>query len=97
MVNNAYGIWCTKIGNSIKEGMKNGECTVVVQSTDKNFMVPVGGSFIFSNDNKYLEKSKVWSYLVSSKYPGRANGSPIVDMFITLLSMGKSTLKDLKK
>jgi O-phospho-L-seryl-tRNASec:L-selenocysteinyl-tRNA synthase len=54
VVNNAYGVWCSKIANSIKEGMKNGECTVVVQSTDKNFMVPVGGSIIFSNEDKYL-------------------------------------------
>jgi O-phospho-L-seryl-tRNASec:L-selenocysteinyl-tRNA synthase len=60
-------------------------------------MVPVGGSFIFCNDPNILDKSIVAFYIVSSKYPGRANGSPIVDMFITLLSMGKSTLKDLKK
>lgn len=59
-------------------------------------MVPVGGSFIFANSSKIIEKSKLLSYLVSSKYPGRANGSPILDMFITLLSMGKSTLKTLK-
>mgnify|MGYP002783965944 CR=1 FL=1 len=48
LVNNAYGIWCSKIANSIKEGMRQGECTIVVQSTDKNFMVPVGGAFVFA-------------------------------------------------
>ena len=48
LVNNAYGVWCSKIANSIKEGTRQGECTVVVQSTDKNFMVPVGGSFVFT-------------------------------------------------
>lgn len=37
--------------------MRRGECTVVVQSTDKNFMVPVGGSFVFSSDQTMLAKS----------------------------------------
>jgi len=35
-------------------------------------------------------------YLVSAKYPGRASGSPIVDLFITLLAMGKKSLQELK-
>jgi O-phospho-L-seryl-tRNASec:L-selenocysteinyl-tRNA synthase len=58
LVNNAYGIWCSKIANSIKEGFRKGECTVVVQSTDKNFMVPVGGSFVFSQQPDFIDKSK---------------------------------------
>jgi len=49
VVNNAYGIWCTKIAHQIKQGIEKGECSVVVQSMDKNFMVPVGGSIIFTN------------------------------------------------
>lgn len=57
VVNNAYGIWCSKIAHMMGEGWKKGECTVVVQSTDKNFMVPVGGSFVFCQDSKLLEKS----------------------------------------
>ena len=58
VVNNAYGIWCSKIAHMIKEGYTKGECTVVVQSTDKNFMVPVGGSFIFCQQTEHLTKSK---------------------------------------
>lgn len=56
VVNNAYGVWCSKIAHMIKEAFK-AECTVVVQSTDKNFMVPVGGSFVFCKDPALLEKS----------------------------------------
>lgn len=97
LVNNAYGIWCSKIANCIKEGIRQGECTIVVQSTDKNFMVPVGGAFIFTQQPTLLDKSTFYSYVVSSKYPGRASGSPIVDLFITLLSMGKSTIRQLRK
>ena len=63
-------------------GTKNGKLDVVIQSTDKNFMVPVGGSVVFSNDEKIIKK-------ISEIYPGRASGAPIVDLFITLLSMGK--------
>lgn len=58
VVNNAYGIWCTKIASQIQEGMKKGECTLVVQSTDKNFMVPVGGSIIFTQKEEMLKKSR---------------------------------------
>lgn len=92
VVNNAYGIWCSKIAHLIKEGTSKGECTVVVQSTDKNFLVPVGGSFIFCKDSTLLNKSTACFNLVSAQYPGRASGSPIVDLFITLLSMGKKTI-----
>jgi O-phospho-L-seryl-tRNASec:L-selenocysteinyl-tRNA synthase len=48
VVNNAYGVWCSKIANKLKEASRKGECTIVVQSTDKNFLVPVGGSIIFA-------------------------------------------------
>jgi O-phospho-L-seryl-tRNASec:L-selenocysteinyl-tRNA synthase len=57
VVNNAYGIWCSKIANSLKEAQRKGECTAVIQSTDKNFMVPVGGSFIFCQQQPLLDKS----------------------------------------
>jgi O-phospho-L-seryl-tRNASec:L-selenocysteinyl-tRNA synthase len=60
-------------------------------------MVPVGGSIVFARDSKMLEKSTFFISLVSGKYPGRASGSPIVDLFITLLTMGKSTINTMKK
>ncbi len=49
-------------------------------------MVPVGGAFVFSNDKKIIKD-------LSEIYPGRASNAPIVDLFITLLSMGKKNLK----
>jgi O-phospho-L-seryl-tRNASec:L-selenocysteinyl-tRNA synthase len=45
-------------------------------------MVPVGGALIYGN-NKKLIKS------VGEMYPGRASAAPILDLFITLLSLGK--------
>jgi O-phospho-L-seryl-tRNASec:L-selenocysteinyl-tRNA synthase len=60
----------------------------VVQSTDKNFLVPVGGAIIASSSSSFLT-------LVSSNYPGRASIAPILDIFITLLSMGESGYRSL--
>lgn len=90
VLNNAYGLQCSKIANAIKESMRSGRLDCVVQSTDKNFMVPVGGSIIFSQKPQTIKQ-------ISEKYPGRACSSPIVDLFITLLEMGKSGLKQLYK
>ena len=59
---------------------------------DKNFLVPVGGSIIFTQTEETLKKSKIIIYLVSSKYPGRASSGPIVDLFLTFLSMGKNNI-----
>jgi O-phospho-L-seryl-tRNASec:L-selenocysteinyl-tRNA synthase len=53
-------------------------------------MVPVGGSMVFSHDEKLLAK-------LNSLYPGRASISPIVDLFITLLSMGRTGFVKLLK
>ena len=68
--------------------MKNSRLDLVIQSTDKNFMVPVGGSIVFSQSDSLIQQ-------VSKQYPGRATSSPILDLFITLLSMGTKSLKNL--
>ena len=53
-------------------------------------MVPVGGALIYGN-NKKLIKS------VGEMYPGRASAAPILDLFITLLSLGKQGYMQLLK
>ena len=79
IVNNAYGLQCTKCCHLINEAIRIGRLDLVVQSTDKNFGVPVGGSILFGPvANK-----------VNEIYPGRASMSPILDLFITLLEVGK--------
>lgn len=54
----------------------------MVQSTDKNFMVPVGGAVVASPHAAFIDA-------VSGCYPGRASMTPVLDLFITLLSMGE--------
>ena len=50
VINNAYGITCGKIIDMIAQANKVGKVDVIISSTDKNFMVPVGGSLIYSAD-----------------------------------------------
>ena len=57
----------------------------VVQSTDKNFMVPVGGSLVAGGPGQaaFVEG-------VNAAYPGRASAGPMLDLLITLLHWGAS-------
>lgn len=55
----------------------------IIQSTDKNFMVPVGGAIIAGPDPSFLSS-------IAKNYPGRASGSPSLDLFITLVGLGNS-------
>ncbi len=85
LVNNAYGLQCSKIMYELNQASKFGRVDIIVQSTDKNFMVPVGGAIIASQDKKLIKN-------ISELYPGRASSAPIIDLFITLLAMGKNGL-----
>lgn len=95
VVNNAYGIWCSKIAHLIKEAFK-AECTVVVQSTDKNFMVPVGGSFVFCKDPTLLDKSN--HRLKQSQPSIQAEPAAALSWICSLLSFpwGRKPFKNLK-
>ncbi|CAL4124064.1 unnamed protein product, partial [Meganyctiphanes norvegica] len=90
IINNAYGVQDSKCMHHIQQAARVGRVDAFVQSTDKNFMVPVGGSVIAGFDAKFIE-------LVGKTYPGRASGSPLLDLFITLLSMGTNGYKKLVK
>jgi O-phospho-L-seryl-tRNASec:L-selenocysteinyl-tRNA synthase len=72
----------------LNQSVKIGRVDVIISSTDKNFMVPVGGALIYSNNEELINKIK-------KNYPGRASMSPIIDIFITLLQMGKKKYKSL--
>ncbi|KAK5583867.1 hypothetical protein RB653_005471 [Dictyostelium firmibasis] len=90
IINNAYGLQCSKILNNISQACKLGRVDAFIQSTDKNFMVPVGGAIISGPNKEFIDQ-------IARNYPGRANSSPILDVFITLLSMGKQGWLDLLK
>ena len=89
VINNAYGLQCTKISRLVNRAINTGgRVDYVVQSTDKNFLVPVGGAIIASPSDAAIAN-------VSKLYAGRASVSPVLDMFITLLSMGESGYRKL--
>ena len=93
MVNSAYGLQCTRISADLVEASRVGRLDIIVSSTDKNFMVPVGGSILYSPDKA---KDGIISK-VNKIYPGRASSSPIIDLFVTLLQMGETNFKQLLK
>ena len=53
-------------------------------------MVPVGGAIVAGPNKKFIDA-------IAQNYPGRASMSPILDVFITMLSMGSNTWKGLPK
>ena len=71
--------------------VQKGRVDALISSTDKNFMVPVGGSIIYSPKKKDLVEK------INKFYPGRASGGPTMDLFITYLQMGQHTLTLLLK
>jgi hypothetical protein len=62
-VNNAYGVQSSKCSFLIDEAARVGRLDLFVQSTDKNFLVPVGGAVIAGFDSQLVRE-------VSQTYPG---------------------------
>eukprot|EP00053_Salpingoeca_punica_P000056 m.27107 g.27107 ORF g.27107 m.27107 type:complete len:516 (+) comp10035_c0_seq1:1396-2943(+) len=88
VINNAYGLQSSKCNHIVNESVRVGRVDSVVQSTDKNLMVPVGGAIILGPDKKFISA-------ISKIYPGRASSSPALDVFITLLQLGINGYKKL--
>jgi O-phospho-L-seryl-tRNASec:L-selenocysteinyl-tRNA synthase len=86
VVNHAYGLQCQTTNKLLNRACIIGRVDAIICSTDKNFLVPVGGALILSPDSNVIET-------ISKNYPGRASASPMVDLFITLLSMGLNGYK----
>jgi O-phospho-L-seryl-tRNASec:L-selenocysteinyl-tRNA synthase len=87
IVNNAYGLQSKIAVNRLNEAIRQNVVAAVVQSSDKNFMVPVGGSIVIGPADLCAS--------VAAIYPGRASISPLLDLLITLLSMGAAGYRQL--
>lgn len=90
LINNAYGLQSSKCMHLIQQGQRLGRVDYVVQSTDKNFMVPVGGAIVAAFDPVLISN-------ICSFYPGRASINSHLDLLITLLGVGSKAFKDLLK
>ncbi|GIL49520.1 hypothetical protein Vafri_5850 [Volvox africanus] len=87
VVNNAYGIQsrqtCRAVASAWSRGGRGGRVDAVVQSTDKNFMVPVGGALVAAPAARPGLVAAV-----NGTYPGRASVAAHLDLLMTLLHWG---------
>lgn len=81
IVVNAYGVQSEEWMKMIRSAIDAGRVDAIIQSTDKNFLTPVGGSIICTPHKDTMEK-------ISRTYAGRANASPIFQFLISILSLG---------
>ncbi|TFH29641.1 MAG: O-phosphoseryl-tRNA(Sec) selenium transferase [Promethearchaeota archaeon] len=83
VINNAYGIQSKELSTFIRKAIDAGRVDAIIQSTDKCFLTPVGGAVITSPTEEIINS-------ISQAYAGRASASPVVQLLVSLLSMGKS-------
>lgn len=81
IINNAYGVQSREIMKLVKGAIDAGRVDAIVQSTDKNFLTPVGGAIVASPNEEFLDE-------VSGVYAGRASAAPIVQFLAAILSLG---------
>lgn len=81
IINNAYGVQSREIMKLIRGAIDAGRVDAVVQSTDKNFLTPIGGSIIASPSPSFTERA-------SKRYAGRASAAPIIQFLAAVLSLG---------
>lgn len=81
IINNAFGVQSREIMKLVRGAVDAGRVDAVIQSTDKNFLCPVGGAIVASSNEGFLGD-------VSETYAGRATAAPIVQFLAALLSIG---------
>ncbi|KAG5681410.1 hypothetical protein PVAND_010848 [Polypedilum vanderplanki] len=82
LVNNAYGLQSTYFTHQIEQAQREGNIDFVVQSTDKNLLVPVGGCILFGFNQELIND-------VAKMYAGRGSSSSTLDVLMTLLHLGR--------
>ncbi|MFW9865604.1 MAG: O-phosphoseryl-tRNA(Sec) selenium transferase [Candidatus Thorarchaeota archaeon] len=80
---NAYGVQSPEWMKLIRSAIDAGRVDAIIQSTDKNFLTPVGGALIASPIKENITK-------ISQTYAGRASATPVVNFLISMLSLGIS-------
>ena len=81
IINNAYGVQSRKIMKQIHGAIDAGRVDAIIQSTDKNFLTPIGGTIIASPSESFVQE-------ISQCYAGRATAAPIIQFFAAILSLG---------
>jgi O-phospho-L-seryl-tRNASec:L-selenocysteinyl-tRNA synthase len=81
IINNAYGVQSREIMKLVRGAIDAGRVDAIIQSTDKNFLAPVGGAIVASPNEEFLNR-------VAETYPGRATAAPIAQFLAAILSIG---------
>jgi len=81
IINNAYGVQSPDIMQRVRSAIDAGRVDYVVQSTDKNFLTPVGGAIVAAPTKEGIE-------VLSHTYAGRGTIAPAVQFFAAMLSLG---------
>jgi O-phospho-L-seryl-tRNASec:L-selenocysteinyl-tRNA synthase len=90
VINNAYGVQSERVMSEIRAAVDAGRVDAVVQSSDKNFLAPVGASIVVTPKENFIDS-------IADTYAGRATAAPIVQTLAALLAIGLDTYKDLQK
>ena len=89
VINNAYGVQSREIMRRIRSAVDAGRVDAVVQSTDKNFLTPIGGAIVAAPEKETLDS-------VSEQYAGRATAAPVVQFLAAILVLGVKTYERLR-
>jgi O-phospho-L-seryl-tRNASec:L-selenocysteinyl-tRNA synthase len=89
VINNAYGVQSEKTMSEIRSAIDAGRVDAVVQSSDKNFLTPVGASIIVSPSKEFVSQ-------ITETYAGRASAAPVVQTLAALLALGQDNYKELQ-
>lgn len=90
IVNNAYGVQSQEVMAQLRSAIDAGRVDAVIQSSDKNFLAPVGGSIVVSPKQNIIE----WT---TDTYAGRASAAPVVQTLSALLALGLERYKTLQQ
>ncbi|MCK4567870.1 MAG: O-phosphoseryl-tRNA(Sec) selenium transferase, partial [Candidatus Thorarchaeota archaeon] len=90
VINNAYGVQSQETMMQIRSAIDAGRVDAVVQSSDKNFLTPIGGSIVVSPNPEVIE----WT---ADTYAGRATAAPVIQTLAALLALGHEKYKELQK
>lgn len=90
IINNAYGVQSEEVMRSVRSAIDAGRVDAVLQSSDKNFLSPVGGSIIVSPNRQVVD----WA---AETYAGRATAAPLVQVLCALLVTGAERYRQLRQ
>ena len=81
IINNSFGVQSREIMKLVRGAVDAGRVDAIIQSTDKNFLTPVGGAIVASPNEEFLDNT-------AKIYAGRATAAPIVQFLAAILSIG---------